>query len=244
MAKNEVELTRKEMKAPDAFLVNVRRAAEWVGGHPKRIVSIVVVALAVLAAVLGVMSWMESSDKAAGAALFGVLNDADGQVSSVPLPGVSAPLFPTAEAQQKAILAKAEAVQREYASTEAARTATLAAGEAQLRLGAFDGALASFESYLASAKSTDSLAFLAAEGVARAKEGKGDFAGAAAALERAQSFNSAYADRVALDKARLLARQGKLDDARKILQAFPTDFKDSPAKPEAEQQLAQLGAPK
>jgi len=244
MAKTDVELTRKEMKAPDAFLTNARAALDWVGGHPKRIVSIVVGALVSLAVVLGVLSWLESSDKAAGAALYSVLNDADGQVSSVPLPGVSVPLFPSAEAQQKAIVAKAAEVEHNFGSSESARTARLAAGEAQLRLGAFDAALAAFDSYLASAKSGDSLAFLAAEGVARAKEGKGDLAGALAALDQVQSLNAAYGDRIALERAGILALQGKVDEAKKILQSFPTDFKESQAKAEAEQKLARLGGQK
>jgi tetratricopeptide (TPR) repeat protein len=232
------------MKAPDAFLATSRRAAVWVGGHQKYIVVAVVGTIGLLGVVLAFSSWRESSEKAAGTALFQVLNDADGQVSSVPLPGVSVPLFPSAEAQQQAIVAKAAEVERAYASSEAARTAALAAGEAQLRLGAYDAALAALESYLASAKSGDSLAFVAAEGVARAKEGKGDLAGAYAALDRVQSLNAAYGDRTALERARLLALQGKVDEAKKILQSFATDFKDSQAKGEAEQQLARLGGPK
>jgi len=244
MSKNAVEITRKEMKAPDAFQAAAGKAAGWVAGHEKQIVAAVVGAIALLAAVLGVMSWLESSEKAAGAALFQVLNDADGQISSVPLPGVSVPLFPTQEAQQKAIVEKAAEVQRRYASTEAARTAALAAGQAQFRLAAYDAALSAFESYLASAKSGDSLAFVATEGVARAKEAKGDLAGALAAFERLPTLNPAYSDRAALERARLLARQGKVDEARKILQSFPQDFKDSQSKPEAELQLARLGGAK
>ncbi|HTP52101.1 MAG TPA: hypothetical protein VMK42_15505 [Anaeromyxobacteraceae bacterium] len=244
MTKNAVELTRKDMKAPDAFQVVAGKAAGWVAGHQKHIVAAVVGAVALLALALAGMSWRESSEKAAGAGLFGVLNDADGQVSSVPLPGVTAPIFPTAEAQQKAIVEKATEVQRAYPSSEAARTATLAAAEAHLKLSAYDAALADFESYLASAKAGDSLAFLASEGVARAKEAKGDLAGALAAFEQIPSLNPAYADRAALERARLLARQGKADEAKKILQSFNQDFKDSQAKSEAEQQLARLGAAK
>lgn len=244
MPKNAVELSRKEMKAPDAFQATAGQAAQWVGGHQKLIVAAVGAALALLAVVLGVRSWLESSKTATGAALFEVLNDADGQISSVPLPGVSVPLFSSAEEQQKAIVAKAADVQRLHGSSEAARTAGLAAAAAQLRLGAYDAAVTSFESYLASAKPGDSLAFVAAEGLATAREAKGDLNGALAALDRMQSLNPAYADRGALERARILARQGRVDEARKILQTFPLDFKDSQARSEAEQQLARLGGPK
>ncbi len=192
---------------------------------------------------LAATSWLESRRKEAGASLYGVLNDADGQISSVPLPGVTVPLFPSVEAQQKSIVAKASEVQRDFASSEAARTAAIAAGAAQFRLGAFDAALAAYESYLGSAKAGDSLAFVAIEGQARAKEGKGDLPGALSAFDRLRAEGPpSYADRVALERARLLARMGKTDEARAILQAFPQDFKESQAKAEAEQQLARLGA--
>jgi len=243
MSKNAAEITRKDMKAPDAFQAAAGQAAGWVAGHQKQIVAAVVGALVLLALALGGMSWIEARRKDAGAALYGVLNDADGQVSSVPLPGVAGPLFPSSEAQQRSIVAKATEVQKNFASSEAARTAGLAAGAAQYRLGAYDAALAAYEAYLASAKAGDSLAFVAIEGVARAKEGKGDLAGALAAFDRLRTdAPPSYADRVALERARLLARQGKTDEARQILQTFPQDFKESQAKPEAEQQLARLGA--
>ena len=142
MSKNAAEITRKDMKAPDAFQTVAGEAAGWVAGHQKQIVAAVVGAVVLLALVLGVMSWLESRRKEAGVALYGVLNDADGQISSVPLPGVSVPIFPTADAQQRSIIAKAADVQRDFASSEAARTASLAAAAAQYRIGAYDAALA------------------------------------------------------------------------------------------------------
>jgi thioredoxin-like negative regulator of GroEL len=79
------------------------------------------------------------------------------------------------------------------------------------------------------------------EGIARAKEAKGDVPGALAAFERLQAQAPARADRASLERARLLARSGKADEARKLLQAFPQEFKDSQLRPEADKQLAALG---
>ncbi len=241
MSKHAAELTRKDMKAPDAFQTAAAKAAGWITGKQKAIVAAVLGALVVVAAILGVLAWMDSRKDAAGALLYRTLDDADGQISSIPLPGVSVPTFPNAEAQQRAVLGRAEEVRKTYPSSEAARTAALAAGAANLRLAAWDAAIANYESYLAGSGPGDSLSFLAIEGIARAKESKGDLPGALAAFERVQAQNPARADRAALERARLLQRSGKVDDARKILVAFPQDFKESQLRPDAEKQLAALG---
>ena len=241
MSKHAAELTRKEMKAPDAFQVAAGKAAAWLSGKQKVIVGAVVAALVAVALVIGGMSWMDSRKSAAGALLYRTLDDADGQISSVPLPGVTVPLLPTADAQYRAVLGRADELRKAYPSTEAARTAALASAAANLRLAAFDQAIADYESYLAGAPPKDSLAFVAIEGVARAKEAKGDPAGALAAFERLQAQSPARADRAVLERTRILARTGKPDEARTLLQAFPQDFKDSQLRPEADKQLAALG---
>jgi tetratricopeptide (TPR) repeat protein len=244
MSKNAAELTRKEMKGPDAFQAAAGKAATWMGGHQKQIVAGIVVAVGLFAAAVGISSLLESRRAAAGGMLFLVLDDADGQISSVPLPGVVVPTFPTVEAQQKSVVARAAELRKAYPSSDAARTAALASGNANLRLGAWDAAVADFESFLAAGDPKDTLAVVAREGIAHAKEGKGDPAAALAIYEKIQSESPLHADRAALERARLLARQGKADEARKILQAFPQDFKDSQLRPEAEQQLGRVGGTK
>src|SRR5512137_500737 len=123
MSKHADELTRKEMKAPDAFQTAAAKAAAWLTGKQKAIVAAVVGALVVVAVVLGAMAWWDSRKSTAGALLYRALDDADGQISSVPLPGVSVPVFPTAEAQYRAVLGRADELRKSYPSTEAAHTA-------------------------------------------------------------------------------------------------------------------------
>jgi tetratricopeptide (TPR) repeat protein len=241
MSRHADELTRKEMKAPDAFQSAAAKAAAWISGKQKTIVAGVVAALVGVAVVLGVIAWTDSRKATAGGLLYRTLDDADGQISSVPLPGVAVPIFPNAEAQYRAVLARADELRKDYPSSEAARTAALAAGAANLHLGAWDAAIADYEGYLAGSGPKDSLAFLAIEGIARAKEAKGDVAGALAQFERLQSQVPARADRAVLEKARLLVRSGKADEARKLLEAFSQDHKDSQLRPEADRQLASLG---
>ncbi len=235
------ELTRKDMKAPDAFQTAAGKAAAWIGGKQRTIVGAVLGALVVVAIVLGAMAWMDSRKAAAGALLYRTLDDADGQISSVPLPGAGVPTFPDSQSQYRAVLGKAGELRKTYPSSEAARTAALAAAAANLRLASWDAAIADYDGYLAGSGPKDSLAFLAIEGVARAKEAKGDVPGALAALEKLPTQAPARADRASLERARLLARSGKPDEARKLLEAFPQEFKDSQLRPEADRQLASLG---
>ncbi len=243
MSKHAEELTRKEMKAPDAFQSAAARAATWLTGKQKTIVAAVVGALVVVAIVLGAMAWWDSRKATAGAMLYRTLDDADGQVSAVPLPGVSVPVFPTQEAQYRSVLGRADELRKSYPSTEAARTAALAAGAANLRLAAWDAAIAEYESYVAGAPPKDTLLFVALEGVARAKEAKGDVAGALAVQEKIAAQAPARADRATLERARLLAASGKADEARKLLEGFPQEVKESQLRADADRQLAALAGP-
>ena len=241
MSKHADELTRKEMKAPDAFQSAAAKAAAWLTGKQKTIVAAVVGALVVVAIVLGAMGWWDSRKSTAGALLYRTLDDADGQISSVPLPGVSVPIFPDKEAQYRAVLGRAEELRKTYPSTEAAHTAALAAGAANLRLAAWDAAVADYESYLAKAPPKDSLSFLAVEGIGRAKEAKGDLAGRAGRLREAAGADPGPG-RPRRAGARPAARKER--KARRGPQAppgLPQDFKESQLRPEADAQLAALG---
>jgi predicted negative regulator of RcsB-dependent stress response len=142
------------------------------------------------------------------------------------------------------VVARAAELRKAYPSSEASRTAAVVSGNANLRLQAWDAAAADFEAFLAGGDPKDSLAVVAREGIAHAKEGKGDVAGALAVFEKIQAETPSFADRAALERARLLSRQGKDVEARKILEGFPKDFKDSQLRPEAEQRLARLGGAK
>ncbi len=234
------ELTRKEMKGPDKFQQAVAGAAGWVGGHQKQIALAVVGVVVVLAVALGVTAVQRRQEEKAGALLYKVLEDAAAPISSVPLP-VPGPTFASAQEQQRAVVSAAAEVRKGYPSSGAARTAALASGDAHLRLGEWDAALGDYQAFLAAAPAGDSLRFSALDGVARALEGKGDLAAAADAFSRLGAEVPFLKDRAAIDRARVLARAGKVDEARKVLAGFPDEFKDSLLKPEAAELLARLG---
>ncbi len=240
MSKTEV-ITRKEMKGPDRFQVAAAEAAGWAKAHEKQIAGGVVAALVVVAAVLGVGQYLQAREAKAGALLYRALDAADGELSSVPLPGVQKPIFQDDAQRQQAVLAAVDDLRRQYPSSEAARTAGLLAADAQLRLGKADDAAAAYQGWLSRAGADDSLRFAALEGLASAHEAKGDLAAAAEDYARLGREAAFYKDRAELERARVLARAGKVDEARKVLSTFAEDFKDSPLRTEAQERLVRLG---
>jgi tetratricopeptide (TPR) repeat protein len=242
MSKTAHELTRKEMKGPDKFQAAATQAAGWAGSHGKQLAVAAVAAAALVAAVAGFLSWRESRAQKAGSLLYRALVAASGQISSVPLPNVPGPIYASDAERQKAVAEAAQQVRERFPSSRAATTAALAAADAQYRLGQWDAALGSYQAYLAAAPSDDALRFAALDGVARVHEAKGQLAEAAQAWERAAEVK-AFADRAALERARVLAKAGKADDARKVLSGFAEQFKESPLRAEAVERLARLGQP-
>jgi tetratricopeptide (TPR) repeat protein len=235
------ELTRKEIKQPDQFQAAAGEAASWLTGHRRTALIAGVLAVVVLIVAVTVAAYRERRLAGAAALLSDVYRTAGGEVSAVPLPGVPGPFFPSDAARQKAVAQAAEKVLAEYPGTSQAALAALAKGDAHLRLGEFDAALAAYQVYLSSAKRNDSFRFSALEGLALAAEGKGDAAGALAGWIRLGAEVPGQADRADLERARLLAATGKVDEARTLLISFSDTHKSSMLSGEAAERLAKLG---
>jgi len=238
MPKTAHELTRKEMKGPDYFQTVASEVAAWVAKRQKQL-ALGALALLVLALIgIGISFAVRSSREKASEALYTAVEDASGEVSSIPLPNFTAPIYKTPEEKEQAVLAAAEKVRKGYAHTASATTAALLEGDAQLALGHFDEAIAAYQSFLAEISPTDPLRFGGLDGLARAKEGKGDLDGAAATYRQATQI-AGFKDLAQLELARVLAKAGKKDEARAALEAVP---KDSAYETTAQERLARLGA--
>lgn len=230
------ELTRKEMKGPDKFQVAATEAAAWASTRRRQIVFAGLGAFVVLAAVLAFSAYLESQRASAGGLLYRAIDAASGEVSSIPLPGVDR-IYKSSEEKQRAVLEAAGKVRERHGASRAAATAALLEGDAHLALGEWDKAIASYQTFLDTASSDDSLRFGGLDGLARAQEGKGDLVAAAATYERAGQIDF-YKDRAALERARVLVKAGKKDEALKALEGVG---KDSPLSVEAQERLARLG---
>jgi tetratricopeptide (TPR) repeat protein len=234
-------LSRKDMKEPDKFQQTATQAAGWIASHKKPVYAGLgaVAALVVISAIVSAVQTRREAH--AGAAAGKLLENLSATVSSVPLPGRPGPFFPTEEAKQRAILASAEAILAEYGGTGPAELAALAKADAHLALREWEPATRTYEAFLAKAGKDDSLRFGALEGLALAAEATGDLAGAAAGFERLAKEAPAFADRADLERARVLAAGGKVDEAKQVLSGFGEAHPQSQLKAEAASRLARLG---
>jgi tetratricopeptide (TPR) repeat protein len=240
MSSKTPHLTRKDIKAPDRFQTAATQAASWAAGRRTPLLVALAAVVAVLVGIAALSAWRASKRAEAGGLLYRTLVAADGDVSSVPLPGAQGPVFKTDAERQRAIAERAQQVRQEFPSSAAAATAALAEGDARFRLGEWDAALAAYRAFLEKAGKDDPLRFAAEDGVARVHEARNELAEAAQAWARAGEVK-AFADRAAIERARVLARAGQTEEARKILTGFPEQFKDSKLRAEAAEQLAKLG---
>ena len=234
------ELTRKDMKAPDKFQTAATQAASWAAGRKPTLIAALAAVVAILVAIAAITSWRSSQRQKAGGLLYQTLVAASGEVSSIPLPGVSGPIFKTDAERQQAVVQRARDVRDQFPSSSAAGTAALAEGDARFRLGEWDAAVAAYQAYLDKAPAEDPLRFAALDGVARVQEAKGQLAEAAQTWQKAAEVK-AFADRATLERARVLAQAGQADEAKKLLSGFPEQFKESQLKAEAAERLAKLG---
>ena len=235
------ELSRKEMKQPDQFQVVAGEAASWLTGHRRLAVISGGAAAVVLLAAIAFLSIRDRRSAGAAALLSEIYRTAGAEISTVPLPGVPGPFYPSDAARQKAVALAAEKLLAEFPGTSQASLAALAKGDALLRLGQFEPAAAAYQAYLATARRNDSFRFSALEGLALAAEGKGDSEGALAGWTRLGTEVPAQVDRADLEKARLLAASGKVEEARNLLSSFADVHKGSMLTGEAAERLAKLG---
>ena len=240
------ELSRKEMKQPDQFQVVAGEAASWLTGHRRLAVIGGGVAAVVLLAAIAFLSIRDRRSAGAAALLSEIYRTAGAEISTVPLPGVPGPFYPSDAARQKAVALAAEKLLAEFPGTSQASLAALAKGDALLRLGQFEPAAAAYQAYLATARRNDSFRFPSSaekrkESLRRAAEGKGDSEGALAGWTRLGAEVPAQADRADLEKARLLAASGKVEEARSLLSSFADVHKGSMLTGEAAERLAKLG---
>jgi len=240
MSKTDV-ITRKDMKEPDKFQQAATQAASWMAARRRHVVlagAVVVGAVLVLAVLSAVNAGREER---AGAAAADLLATMSGEISSVPLPGLPGPFFPTEEARQRAVVTAATKVLADHRGTGAAQIAALALGDAHLKLREWDLATGAYERFLAATAKDDTLRFGAIEGIAVAEEAKGNLDAAAQAYDRLGREVPAFGDRADLERARVLAQAGKTADAKALLAGFSDRHKESLLTPEASERLSRLG---
>jgi len=239
---NPSALSRKDMREPDRFQVVANQAAAWLAARKKLVAMVGGIAVLAIVAVGVVLGLQGRQLEISGQATSGLLAIANAQVIDPAPKGSTEPTFPTEEAKNKAIVAEADKVLAAHGVVKGTLLAVLLAGDAYMGLKEWDAAAAQFNRFLAAAPADDSLRFVALENLGLVAEQKGDLPGALQAYQRLAKEAPPYADRADLDQARVLALQGKAEEAKQLLTKFEENHPKSLLGREAAQQLQRLGA--
>jgi len=239
---NSSVLSRKDMREPDRFQVVANQAIAWLSARKRQAALVGGAVALVIAAAIGTAAVRTSRAEAAGRATSTLMDLVAAPVVAKPVEGDTSRTFPTEEAKERAVVAEADKVLAEYGAGRSGILAVLVKADALYALKEWDKAGAEYERYLREAPADDTLRFGALQGLGLVAEAKGDLAAAATAYERMGREAPPFADRADLERARVLAAAGKVDEAKEILVKFAENHKDSSLVGQASQQLARLGA--
>jgi tetratricopeptide (TPR) repeat protein len=240
------KLTRKELRAPDAFQRLGSGARDWLQAHQTRIAAIIV-GLLVLGGIVGLVHYF--SERKHGQASHSL--GAAFEILSRPLESDAgldadrkAKAFKDAAARDKAALAEFQTVADKYGNSDSGVTARLAIAQTQLRLKAYDDALAAFDAYLKVAPEKSPHRATAIEGKGYAYELKGDLEQAMKTFEELANVKTDVylTDMGNYHRARLLDSQGKKEEAAKLFDEVKTRSPSTEAGRLSTSRLALLAA--
>lgn len=245
MATDDKKLSRKEIKAPDAFQKATADLSKGLMENQKAVYIAlgVIVALVVIFAIASQMGARRTSE--GGGALAKALETARRPVagSMDPSTDPTLPEFSSRNEKYETLVKQLEEVRQQFPDSDAAHSARYYIADAQFQLGNYDAAISNYEGYLASAQQGSPLKVLALEGLGYSYEEKKDYAKAADAFARMkQEAGESYKDRAAYHQARMLELEGKKEEAAAAFQQIKVDFKDSPVTRAAIDRLALLSA--
>jgi tetratricopeptide (TPR) repeat protein len=237
-------MSRQELRAPDAFQRAGLEVRAWISTRKGLVIGLVA-ALAVAwfgAAVLRMMSdRREGRAREAMGTAVGML--ARPLAADLP-PGapLDPPPFKTAQERDQASLTALEAVRSSYPGTRAALTATLTMASSEMRLGQVDAAIGHFEQYLREAPTGELLRITALDGLGHAREAKQELPQALDAYQRMSSEEaSGFLEGMgAYNRARILAEQGKKQEAAQALADLVSAHPGSAAAKQAQERLSAL----
>lgn len=241
-AKEAAEAEKAAAAVQDEFQARGFELVEWVHHHPQVVLGfIAVVILSGLG--FGIYTVNEKSKNTAASVAYAKAQKIwEAPVGEDPDPADDVAAFKDAAERSKAAKAAFEKVIADHKGTGAATLASLSIGNANLKAGDLDGAIAAYETFLAATPATDPLRFAGYAGLASAKDGKGDSAGAIKALED----QVALADKTDEDAAlfalgTLYTNSGDKEKARARFEKLSNDFPESSFKARSDEQIVLLG---
>jgi tetratricopeptide (TPR) repeat protein len=227
-------MSRRELRAPDAFQRVGVEAEGWIAQHRTAVLGAVATLLGVFFVVMLVRTFSEKKEHKARDALGAALGILSRPIQADLPPGSTedpAP-FKSEKDRDQAGATALSGVLSSFPGTEAAVTATLPLAASEVRLGQLDQGIAHYEAYLRGAPASEPLRATALDGLGHAREAKGELPQALEAYERmAREENAGFlAGMGSFHRARILALMGKKQEAA---QAFAELIAASPGTPAA-----------
>ena len=228
-------MSRKELRAPDAFQRIGAEARSWLQQRQKTLaVLAALIAVASVAALLA--SYFSGRAESQAAQMFSAaLKLVSRPVQSSTTPNESdqedEQPFPSQRAKDEAVVQELSQLRVLHPKTRAAHTAALALGGAAYRLGRYDPALNAFEDFLKAVPPTDPLRAEALEGEGYVFEAKGQLEQALLTYDQMASVTKGeFMTGMGLyHRARILVQQGKKDEAAKALVEVKSNYPTSTA---------------
>lgn len=247
MAEKSEKMRKQELRAPDAFQLYGAEASDWLMKR-SQIIGTAVAVLIVGGMIAALVQYFTNRGEEAAAKQLGQTLEMLERpvVEGVPLqaPPGEEPPFKSEKEKDEAIVKALTGFRAAHKGTDAALTAALPLGKAEYRLGNHDGALAAFGDYTKAAPRGSALLTSAYEGLGYAHEAKGQLDQALEAFQQmarvqAGEFLQGMGE---YHQARILAAQGKKDEAAQLLADLKVSQANAAAGRLATERLAVLAA--
>ncbi len=239
------KLTRKELRAPDAFQKAGFQARDWLQGK-QRLVLLAVVAILLAGGGAAVASYLSNrgevdASKALASALKALERPVRAEAQPPSDPDAEAP-FATQKEKDEELIKQLTEVRQKYPRSRAANVAQLPIGEAQLRLGRPDDAMRALQEFVKAMPSNDPLRAEALEGEGYAYEAKGQLDQALSSFDALSRDNKTdFLSGIGLyHRGRILTEQGKKQEAAEAFGQISTAYPNTPVARLASDRLAVL----
>lgn len=233
--------TRKELRAPDAFQRVGGVARQWL--ERRRMVALAAAIVVVVCAMAALVfsSLGSRREQQAARSLGAALKSLDRPVGE-PVPGDEEKPYASQSEKDQALVAALTPFRTGFSGTLPATTAALPLGEAELRLGRPDGALSRFGDFLGHTPSSQILRVSVLEGEGYAREAKGELDRALEAFQRMsrEEAGGFLAGMGLYHRARILALQGKKQEAAEAFQELIAAKPETAAAALAQERLTLL----
>jgi len=238
--------TRKELRQPDALQRAGLEAREWIQQRRRAvIIGVAAVILIALGAALASYLSDRGEDRAAkdlGAALKILDRPVAENAQADATPGNEAPFRSQGEKDQSAVKSLSD-FRSQHPGTRGAVTAALPLADALYRLGDYDQALVAYSEFLKKAREDDPLRAAALEGEGYTYEAKGQLDQALSSFDQLSKMKSEFlAGMGTFHRGRILALQGKKDEAAKVFAELVAAHPSSAAARMAQERIAVLAS--